>query len=128
MEIVKMLLQNDAVAAMLIAVVAWLLKKLVEYMVVKWPALRKLKLNQKLEWVIHQVEEWKKRTEHETGKKPQLKEIDHKVRELTDRVPDRNVTPEKVATRRREIKSGIGISAGLDSGGPSIGIDFRKSF
>ena len=124
------LLSNEIVASTLIVVVGFLLKLLISWLVVKWPSLKKLELQNKLQFVMATVDEWRKRKELETGTAPTKEDIDEKLKAVTDTIKDARVNPDNVKILRRAVKNNaIGINAGISKdSGAFIGLDFTKSF
>jgi len=102
----------------------WLLGKLVAWVTEKYPALKKYKLNEKLDKVIYLVENWKKKYVRDTGEKPRDDVIMSKVNEVANKV---GVNVEDVTVRREDKKwqGSVGISVGPD-GKPmaNVGITF----
>jgi len=97
---VKSLLENEYVVTLLCAAALWIGKKVIEKVTVKWPMLKKLKLQEKLERVIDKVKEAKIAAK-KNGKELTVEEINHKVDLYS---ADEKVNPTEVKLHRRRLK------------------------
>lgn len=120
----KAILSSEIFWAVIAVAVPWLLGKLVAWLTVKYPALKKFKLNEKLDKVIYIIENFKKRYTRENGVEPKEDVIMSEVNKVANKV---GVNVEDVEIRRREKKwqGSVGISVGPD-GKPmaNVGITF----
>lgn len=125
MEILKSLLQNEYVVTLLCAAALYLGNKVINYLVNKWPVLRKLKLQEKWERVIDKVKE-DKIAAKSMGSPLTYNEIQMRVK---DYASEARVNPDDVKLHRRALKrNSLGLSVGIQGKTPTASLNFSRDF